>query len=250
MNMMRIVCLVVMGVVGFSHAARAQRAAQGSGAGEGWQFAAYPILVWVPLDIDIGVDVPPISGGSGGEGGDILESQFDGAFFGGVTATNNVWRVEGYVIWASFGGDRPERPFLDVDLDLVYGDARLGRRVARDLYVTGGLRRVALKYDITLGDLPHFAREPGVWDPLIGIGWHRVGPTVEWHASFEGGGFGAGADVDLGTTFRMDWKPTRHFGLVAGYNFLYLKVSDSIANRTVVIKPTVHGPSVGLGLYF
>ena len=238
-----------MCIVGVGQAAHAQSVAQGADADEGWQVAVYPILAWVPLDIGIDVDIPPFNGGDGGSG-EIIESQFDGAFFGGVTASNGVWRIEGYGIWASFGGDRPERPFLVVDLDLIYGDARLGRRVAQDLYVTGGVRRVALDYDMTLGDLPQFSRKPGVWNPLVGIGWHRVRPKVEWHASFEGGGFGAGADVDLGGTFRVDWKPIRHFGLTAGYNFLYLKVSDSIAGRTVEIEPTVHGPSVGFGLYF
>jgi hypothetical protein len=73
---------------------------------------------------------------------------------------------------------------------------------------------------------------------------------VEWHASFECGGFGVGADVDLGGTFRIDWKLARHFGLTAGYNFLYLKVSDEVAGRTVIVKPTLHGPAVGVGLYF
>jgi hypothetical protein len=244
MHQMRVFFLVmVLGVVGSSRAAHAQT------AGEGWQFAVYPILVWVPLDIGIDVDIPPFNG-SGGGAGQIIESRFDGAFFGGMTASNGVWRIEGYAIWAGFGGDRLERPFLTVDMDLIYGDARVGRRVAPDLFVTGGVRRIALDYDITLGDLPRLARKPGLWDPLVGIGWHRVRPKVEWHASFEGGGFGAGADVDLGGTFRVDWKPVRHFGFTAGYNFLYLKVSDEVAGRTLTMKPTVHGPSVGIGLYF
>jgi hypothetical protein len=136
------------------------------------------------------------------------------------------------------------------DLDVVYGVAIVGRRIAPALYVTGGVRRVALKYDITLGDLPHFSNKPGVWDPIVGIGWHRLGPIMEWHASFEGGGFGAGADVDLGATFRVDWKLARHFGLAAGYNFLYLKLSDEVAGRRVTVEPTVHGPAIGFGLYF
>ena len=38
--------------------------------------------------------------------------------------------------------------------------------------------------------------------------------------------------------------------LAAGYNFLYLKVSDTKAGREVIIEPTVHGPTVGIGLYF
>jgi hypothetical protein len=238
------VCVVCLGELG-----RAQSAAQASGADEGWDVTVYPVLVWVPLGIGIDVDVPPIDGGGSGSG-QIIDSRFDGAFFGGVNASNGVWRLEGYGIWAAFGGDRPERPFLVVDLDLVYGDGRVGRRVAPDLYVTAGVRRLALKYDITLGDLPHFSRKPGVWDPVVGIGWHRVRPNVEWHASFEGGGFGVGADVDLGGAVRLDWKPVRHFGLTAGYNVLYLKVTDSVAGRTVIVKPTLHGPAVGFGLYF
>ena len=215
----------------------------------GWNITVHPILVWVPLGIDINVDVPP-DGGDGGGVGSIIESRWDGAFFGGVTAENGTWRLEGYGIWAGWGGDRLERPSLVVDLDLVYGEGKVGRRVARDFYVTGGLRRVALKYDITLGEVPHIAREPGVWDPLVGLGWHRVGRKVEWHASFDAGGFGAGSDLDIGSGVRVDWKPLPHFGFAAGYNFLYLKVSDTKAGRKVTVTPSVHGPTVGIGLYF
>jgi hypothetical protein len=240
----RIAVLAAMLMLGRGGVAVAQ-----STGSDGWAITVYPLLAWVPLHIGIDVDVPPFDG-DGGAAGDIIDSQFDGAFFGGVAASNGVWRIEGYGLWASFGGDRPQRPSLVVDLDIIYGDAKLGRRVAPDLFVTGGVRRVALKYDITLGDLPHLAREPGVWDPLIGIGWHRAGPKVEWHASFDAGGFGAGADVDLGASFRVDWKPVRHFGLTAGYNLLYLKVTDSVLGRTVTVEPTVHGPMAGFGLYF
>jgi hypothetical protein len=167
-----------------------------------------------------------------------------------VTASNGVWRVEAFGIWAAFGGDRPELPFMEVDMDLIYGEGKFGRRVAPDLYVTAGVRRLALNYDITLGTLPTLSRKPGLWDPLIGIGWHRVGPKVEWHATFDGGGFGVGADVDLGAGVRVDWKPVPHFGLTAGYNILYLKVTSSVAGRTVIVEPTIHGPAVGFGLYF
>jgi hypothetical protein len=116
--------------------------------------------------------------------------------------------------------------------------------------VTGGLRRIALNYDITLGTLPQLSGKPGLWDPLVGIGWHRAGPTLEWHASFDVGGFGVGSDVDLGGTFRVDWKFIPHFGLTAGYSILYLKVTPSLSGRTTTVKTTLHGPMVGVGLYF
>jgi len=77
-----------------------------------------------------------------------------------------------------------------------------------------------------------------------------VRPKVEWHATFDGGGFGAGADVDLGGSLSVDWKPIPHFGFSAGYNLLYLKISDSVANRDLTMKLTLHGPTLGIGLYF
>jgi hypothetical protein len=246
MRVIRVVFLTACCVVGLSLTAGAQ-----TGTTDGWDVSVYPVFAWVPLGIDIGVEVPPSDGGGdGGGSGQIVDSRFDGAFFGGVTASNGAWRIEGYGIWAAVGGDRSERPFLEVDLDLIYLEGKLGRRFAPDLYVTGGVRRLAFDYDVTLGDLPQLSRRPGIWDPLVGVGWHRAGEHVEWHASFEGGGFGVGADVDLGAAFRVDWKPVRHFGVTAGYNFLYLKVSDEVAGRTVTVKPTLHGPAVGIGLYF
>ena len=108
---------------------------------------------------------------------------------------------------------------------------------------------MATKYDIEL-DGREFERKPGFWDPLIGVGWHKGGDTVEWHATFEGGGFGVGSDVDISTAIRLDWKPTTHFGITAGYNLLYFKLSHTVADRTFTAKQTLHGPIVGIGLYF
>jgi hypothetical protein len=242
MRFTRSLVLAVVCVAGTASVARAQTG--------GWDVAVYPVLAWVPIGIFIDVEVPPDGSGGGGESGGIVDSRFDGAFFGGVTASNGTWLIQGYGIWAAVGGDRPERPFLVVDLDLIYGEGKVGRSVAPNLYLTGGIRRVAFKYDFTIGTLPTFSRKPGIWDPIVGITWRRVSPKVEWQASFDGGGFGVGADVDLSGGVRVDWKPFRHFGFTAGYSFLYLKVSDDVLNRTVTIEPTVHGPAVGIGFYF
>ena len=59
---------------------------------------------------------------------------------------------------------------------------------------------------------------------------------------FEGGGFGVGSDSEYGASFRVDWKPVRHFGLTAGYSLLNFKISQDVANRTFVAKQTLHGP--------
>lgn len=244
------IVLTAMGVLCADRPVSAQYAQQSGGSG-GWDVAIYPVLVWVPLGIGIDVDVPGSGDdGSGGGSGSIVDSRFDGAYLGGMSASNGRWRVDVDAIWAGVGGDRIDRPKLKVDADIIYGHAMVGRAIAKDLYVTAGIRRLALKYDVKLGDLPDFTRKPGVWDPLVGVGWHRVRKSYELHGIFEGGGFGAGADVDLGATLRADWKPIPHFGITAGYSVLYFNVSDTRANRTFTVKQTLHGPVAGIGLYF
>lgn len=223
---------------------------------DGWRFSIYPVLAWLPYNVNIDVNLPPSNGGGGGGGGggesaSILNSHFDGAFLAGFSATNGVWRVDTDGLWAAVGGDRePRLPNLSVDLDVIYGHGTIGRRIAPDLFVTAGIRRIALKYDVALGTLAPFTRKPGVWDPLVGLAWHREGTHLEWHGVFEGGGFGAGSDVDLSATFRVDWKPVTHFGITGGYSLLYFKVSQDVANQTFIAKNTFSGPVAGIGFYF
>ena len=70
------------------------------------------------------------------------------------------------------------------------------------------------------------------------------------HAAGEGGGFGAGADVDLSGSVRADIRLTKHFGGTFGYSVLYLKLSDTVLQRTFEVKQTLQGPVLGVGLYF
>jgi hypothetical protein len=228
-------------------------AAQTPAAATGWDISVYPIYAWVPLGIDINVNIPPIDGGGGSGpdfGGDIVDGRFDGAFFGGLSAQKGKFRIDADVLWAAVGGDRVETPVLTVDADLIYGHGSVGLAMRPGLFVTGGVRRLALKYDIKLGDR-EFERKPGVWDPLVGIAYH--GPAdrkMVWHAVFETGGFGVGTDVEVNTGVRFDWKPATHFGITAGYNLLYFKLTNEVAARTFTVKQTLHGPVVGIGLYF
>ena len=223
-------------------------------AAQDWKVAGYPILGWLPLGIEMNVDVPPFEGGGGGSfpggGGDIIDSRFDGAFFGGVSAEKGPVRIDADVLWAAVGGDRLDIPILTVDVDVIYAHGMVGFKVAPDFFVTGGVRRFALDYDIRIGDQAPFSRKPGLWDPLIGVGWHRIGEKIEWHGTVEGGGFGVGADVDFGAGMRVDWKPVAHFGITGGYNFLYFKATNTVAGREFTFKQTLHGPALGIGLYF
>jgi hypothetical protein len=94
-------------------------AAATSGSDGGWQVALYPVLVWVPLGIEIDVTVPPNDGGGGGGGGESVDGRFDGAFLGGFSVSKGLWRVDADGLWAAVGGDRPDNPKLTVDTDII-----------------------------------------------------------------------------------------------------------------------------------
>jgi hypothetical protein len=224
------------------------------GAREDWKVGIYPIYVWLPFSIGLDVTVPPDEGDGGdggGERGEIIDSRFDGAYFGGGYASKGRFRMDADGLWAAFGGDRPDLPFLRVDVDAIYFHATAGLRLAGDLYAVGGVRRLALKYDIEIASLPSFERKPGVWDPVVGLAWHTEGGRVlELHAVFEGGGFGVGTERELAASARVDLKPFRHFGITAGYSVLHFKIEDTVANRTLTARQTLHGPVAGIGFYF
>jgi len=75
---LRVAALVALCMFGTATFAAAQ---------DGWKVAVYPVLGWVPLGIDINVQVPPGEGGGpSGGGGDVIEGRFDGAYRGGVSA--------------------------------------------------------------------------------------------------------------------------------------------------------------------
>jgi hypothetical protein len=240
--------LVTLGLVlAFAGSAHAQ-----STPGD-WKFNVYPVLAWVPINIGIEVNVPTdIGGGSGGsiERAKILDSRFDGAFLGGFAATNGLFRIDADVLWAAVGGDRPDSPNLKVDADVIYGRGTFGVRLYKDLFAHGGVRRFALKYDIQIADIARFTRKPGLWDPIVGIGYHHVGEKFEAHGVLEGGGFGVGSDSEFGPGFKLDWKPVRHFGLTGGYNYLQFKFKHDVASKTLELKQTMSGPVAGIGLYF
>ena len=243
-------CRRLVFLMSFLLAAAGVANAQTSASDDDWKVAIYPILAWVPLGIGIDVEVPPVEGGGGGGSAEIIDSRFDYAYLGGFSASKDWFRIDADGLWVAVGGDRPELPFLRVDVDAIYYHVSGGVKVAPDFYLTAGVRRFALNYNVQFADQPEFERKPGLWDPLIGVGYHKVSDRYEVHTTFEGGGFGVGADVDLAGMVRVDWKPVTHFGLTAGYNFLYFKFENEVRNRTFAATQTLHGPIVGIGLYF
>jgi hypothetical protein len=216
--------------------------------GEGWNVGVYPVLVWVPTGVDIDVTLPP---DEGGDVGSIVDGRFDGAYLGGFYASKGWLRTDFDMVWAAVGGDR-DVPQFSVDLDLIYFHATGGVRLVPGVYATAGVRRLALKYDVQLAGFPNFERKPGIWDPVVGLGFHveGEGKPLEFHATMEAGGFGVGTDYEYGVMGRLDWKPFSHFGLTAGYKFLHFKLTDTVRDRELKVRQTLHGPLLGIGIYF
>jgi len=222
-------------------------------ADDGMTISVYPVLLWVPAftattgippfpDVPGGPDRPGTSGST--------DASFDGAALAGLSIEKARWRVDVDGIWAAVASQR-EIPRLEVDLDIIYGHVSTGWKIYKDLSVTGGVRRVALKYDIRFEDRTPFVRKPGIWDPLVGLAWHSApGSRFRLHVVGEGGGFGVGADIDLSGSIRTDIRLIPHFGLTPGYTALYWKLSDTVLERTLEVKQTLYGPIVGLGFYF
>jgi hypothetical protein len=218
------------------------------------KMSIYPILGWVPA-FSATTNVPPFPDTPGGPdvagGGGSTTSSLNGAALAGFSLQKARWRVDADGIWAAVVTER-DRPLLNVDLDVIYGHVSGGVKIFKNLYATGGVRRLALKYEIQIADRPlRFTRKPGLWDPLVGLGWHGdLGSRWTLHLSGEGGGFGVGADLDLAASARADVKLARHVGLTFGYSVLYLELSDTVLERTLKVKQTLQGPVLGLGIYF
>ena len=216
----------------------------------GWDVAIYPVMAWAPV-FGTSVTLPPspsqpitTPGPSGS-----TNSSFNAAYFGGARFERNKWSADFLFMWAALSAHR-ETPFAKVNLDFVFGDIMAGREILPGLYAEGGVRRLSLDIHAAV-ESSSASRSPGFWDPLVGLTYRRqFGRKWRILIHGDGGGFGAGSDVDVATTGRAEWQFARHFGLTMGYGGLYLSGSNTKAGRTLKISPTLHGPIFGFGIFF
>jgi hypothetical protein len=211
----------------------------------------FPILVQSPFfgaDVTLPrVDLP--GGGSFVPAGS-TETSFNAAAFAGLRLDRENWLLEVTGLYAGLSSER-QLPRITVESDVTSGTATFGWRVFGDFLLTGGIRRMAVNLKATVEDFEPVERKPGVWDPLVGLTWRRdAGPKWTLEVDVDGGGFGVGSDVDVSGALKADWRLSNRFGLRFGYSFLYFKVTDTRAGRTLEVSQTLHGPSLGLGIYF
>jgi len=215
----------------------------------GWDIAIYPVLAWAPV-FGVGVTLPPVASNPiAPPPSASVSSSLNGAYFGGARIEKHKWSADLLFMWAALSAKR-ESPFAKVDLDVVYGHIIGGREVLPGFYVEGGARRVALDINATV-DTDSASRSPGFWDPLIGVTYRRqLGGKWRVLLHGDGGGFGAGSDVDISATGRAEWQFARHFAIAMGYGGLHLSESSTVGGMTLKISPTLHGPILGFGIFF
>lgn len=213
------------------------------------QVVIYPILGWAPI-FGASVHLPDTPSTPGGGSGSTSDS-FNGAALFGFTIQKGHWYGEGDAMWAGMSSSRTT-PLVKVNLNGIYGQGMIGYKFYRNLYFTGGFRRLALDYKVTLGSFPQFERKPGLWDPLIGLLWdQQLNKKWKLRLAVNGGGFGVGADSDIGASGMADWQFAKHFGVTFGYALLHLSVSDTDRfNQTFSASQTINGPTFGFGIYF
>jgi hypothetical protein len=131
-----------------------------------------------------------------------------------------------------------------------------GHTLGKGFSLEGGVRRIAFNTSATVGERAEVNREPGVWDPLVGMTW-RYQASKRWalRAHMDGGGFGVGTDVSIGAAFRADVRFAKHFGMTMGFAGMHFQIADSILDntpykKTLTIRQTLYGPVLGFGIYF
>jgi hypothetical protein len=222
-----------------------------------WKVELYPVLAWAPImgataTLPEFPNLPSLPDQPGDvHPGSNVSSSFNGAAFFGLRVEKSKWAVQGSALWAGLEADRTANPQFKVKTDVIYGQGMVGREVLPDLWLEGGVRRIALNVGVTLLDYPEVARKPGVWDPLIGVSYKRpLGKKWRLDLHADGGGFGVGMDVDYALTGQLNWRFAKHFGTTFGWGLLHLKLSDTIAQRTLTLSQTLNGPILGFGIFF
>lgn len=213
-----------------------------------WRIAVYPALAWAPI-FGTSVDLPPTPSNPIAPSGS-TDTSFNGAYFGGARVERSRWSGDILFMWAALSANRTT-PTTNVGLDFVFGDAMVGYELPLPgLYVEGGFRRLALNLNATVQS-ESVAVSPGYWDPLLGLTYRRqLGKKWRVLAHVDGGGFGVGSDVDITATGRAEWQFARHYGITMGYGLMHLSNGTSNEYGAIHLRPTLHGPILGFGLYF
>jgi hypothetical protein len=103
----------------------------------GWNIAIYPALAWAPV-FGTSVTLPGQPGPSGS-----TSSSLNGLFAAGARFEKSKWSADAMFMWAALSAQR-KNPLVDVQLDLILGNAMAGREILPNLYMEGRRPEVGL----------------------------------------------------------------------------------------------------------
>lgn len=263
--MLRVAGVALVAVLFVTTFAAAQDAGQPAAAlppapaeDTGWRVEIVPIYVWAPVNVATVTlpsfpDLPPPPGG-GDPSGD-TDAGLSGAAMAGVRVQKGRWMASLNVAWAGLSASR-ERPYVRLDGNIIFGEAFTGVRVVDQLWLVGGVRRLAVDVKARVLDYPEVGGKPGYWDPVIGATYRlQAGPRVRITVQGDVGGFDVGSKLDANAAVTLDLRVAGRFGVWVGYKAIYLKFVDrqvgaAGAERNLKLWATLHGPAAGLRLAF
>lgn len=214
----------------------------------------YPLLVQAPI-FGASINLPAIGGGGQEDGS--TDVSFNSAWGYGLKVVADHWLADFNGVWADVSAQRIT-PLIEVATNTRLVNGRGGVRLVGGLFATGGFRRISSELSFTLAAPSKTytaSTEPVLWDPVIGAGWRSQRGPLRFDATFEGGGFGVGTDVEYWGEANLDWQLLPHFVIRAGYTVFYYKMTIADVNvsgvqRTLISKQTLHGPVIGVGITF
>ena len=209
---------------------------------DGWRGVVYPVYGWLPI---YGADtrLPDVPGESS------IDSSLNQAFLAAFRVEKGHFALEGGYLYAGLSGEA-ERPIMKLEVDTNIADLRAGFEVARDLYLEGGVRWMALDLQATLSDYPAASWEHDTLEPVVGFTYR---PLVGKHWRFVLHGDVGGLVTDSTTatgSVKLEWQPAKHLMFVVGGTVMYLSTEGTIGPKSVTLDQTLYGPILGVGIPF
>ena len=224
------------------------------------EVVVYPILIQAPF-FGASVELPSIPGGGAGSEGQrgTTDVSLNTLYMTGGSVRAPRWFAEARGQWANLSATR-DAPLVTVTTDARFFMARGGVTLGKGFSATAGVRRIWGALEASL-EAPSLATtttgrvDRALYDPLVGVDWHRHTGKFIFEGNFQGGGFGVGTDADVSGEFNVNWRFTPHTDLRLGYGFFYYKLSSEpfivgSVSRTLVSAQTLHGPIAGFAIVF
>ncbi|MDJ0817213.1 MAG: hypothetical protein QNJ58_13465 [Desulfobacterales bacterium] len=115
----------------------------------------------------------------------------------------------------------------------------------------GGLRYSSMYIELELPNAKDIDQRKDWLDPFLGLrwGWNF---SDRWRGRLRGdvGGFGIGSQIAYNGVGVVDFKPWKHVSLFGGYRVLFQKYSTGNRGNRFKYDGYMHGPLLGLNIYF